>query len=300
MALTPSMSDAQALLKGLKVKDMMNSLYRGMDRAALDLAYNNVRAEPDYQAIMGRFKEQSEAIYRSVEVRRDIRYGSQPRQRFDWLSCGKEAAPTFVFIHGGYWQNYVKDDLAFVARGPLERGFNVVLAEYTLAPEASMTEIVGEIGLLLGFLQSDTSEAGFGGRPVCVCGHSAGGQLAALYRNHPGITLTVCVSALFDLEPISLSWLNDKLKLTQQEVSRFSPLHHIDRGAPTMVSVGMAELPELIRQSQRYATACEASGESVTFLPLPERRHFTILTDLADPAGAHMAAIVDGMVQSTR
>ncbi|CAB3769306.1 alpha/beta hydrolase [Paraburkholderia humisilvae] len=279
---------------------MTNPVYRGMDRAALDVAYNNVRDEPDYQAIMGRFKAQSEVVYRSVEVKRDIPYGGRPRQRFDWLSCGKEAAPTFVFIHGGYWQNYAKDDLAFIARGPLERGFNVVLAEYTLAPEASMTEIVSEIGLLLKFLQSDTSDAGFGGRPVCVCGHSAGGQLAALYRNHPGITLTVCVSALFDLEPISLSWLNDKLQLTEQEISRFSPLHQIDRGAPTVVSVGMAELPELIRQSRSYASACEARGESVAFLPIPERRHFTILTDLADPAGAHMAAIVERVIPSPR
>jgi hypothetical protein len=60
-----------------------------MDRAALDLAYNNVRAEPEYQAIMGRFKEQSEAVYRNAGVRRDLRYGNRSRQRFDWLSCGK-------------------------------------------------------------------------------------------------------------------------------------------------------------------------------------------------------------------
>lgn len=274
----------------------MSSIYRGMDRAALDLAYNNVRAEPEYQAIMGRFKEQSEVVYRNAEVRRDLRYGNRSRQRFDWLSCGKQAAPTFVFIHGGYWQNYAKEDLAFVARGPLERGFNVVMAEYTLAPEASMTEIVDEIGALLDLLQWDTSEAGFGDRPVCVCGHSAGGHLAALHRDHPRVAMTVCVSGLYDLEPISLCWLDDKLNLTEEEVSRLSPLHRIARGAPTIVSVGMTELPELIGQSQRYATACEASGENVIFLPLPEQRHFTILTDLANPNGLHMAAIVDNLV----
>jgi arylformamidase len=274
----------------------MSSIYRGMDRAALDLAYNNVRAEPEYQAIMGRFKEQSEAVYRNAEVRQDLRYGNRSRQRFDWLSCGKQAAPTFVFIHGGYWQNYAKEDLAFVARGPLERGFNVVMAEYTLAPEASMTEIVDEIGALLDFLQWDTGEAGFGDRPVCVCGHSAGGHLAALHRDHPRVAMTVCVSGLYDLEPISLCWLDDKLNLTEEEVSRLSPLHRIARGAPTIVSVGMTELPELIGQSQRYATACEASGENVIFLPLPEQRHFTILTDLANPNGLHMAAIVDNLV----
>jgi arylformamidase len=270
---------------------MMTCMYRGMDQASLDLAYNNVRAEPDYQAMMSRFKAQSDAVYRTAKVHRDIAYGHRPRQRFDWVACGKNDAPTFVFIHGGYWQNYTKEDLAFVARGPLERGFNVVLAEYTLAPEASMTEIVSEIGSMLGFLQSDAGALSFGGRPVCLCGHSAGGQLAALHRNHPAVTLTVAVSALFDLEPIALSWLNNKLQLTPQETSQYSPVRHIGRNTPVILSVGASELPELVRQSQEYAAACEANGDKVTFLPIPGRTHFSILDDLADPYGMHMIAV---------
>ena len=66
--------------------------YRGMDRAALDLAYNNLRAEPDYSAMMARFKNQSDVLYRSAEARRDIAYGDRPRQRFDWLSCGRPSS----------------------------------------------------------------------------------------------------------------------------------------------------------------------------------------------------------------
>jgi pimeloyl-ACP methyl ester carboxylesterase len=269
----------------------MTSSYRGMDRAALDLAYNNVQAEPGYQPKMERFKEQSDTFYRSVTAKRDIAYGERPRQRFDWLSCGQAAAPTFVFIHGGYWQNYTKEDLAFVAKGPLARGFNVALAEYTLAPEATMTEIVGEIGLLLDFLQAHEGEAGFGGRPVCLCGHSAGGQLAALHRGHPAVTLTLMISAIFDLEPIALSWLNEKLGLTREEVVRYSPILQIASGAPTIVSVGEAELPELIRQSNDYAATAKGQEKSFTFLALSGRTHFSILDDLADPNGIHMTVV---------
>lgn len=269
--------------------------YRGMDGAALDLAYNNVRAEPDYIKTMARFKEQSDLLYSIVEMRRDIAYGDLPRQRFDWLSCGRADAPTFVFIHGGYWQNYTKEDFSFVARGALERGCNVILAEYTLAPEVSMTEIVDEIGLLIDFLRNDRSEVGFLSKLVCLCGHSAGGHLAALYRGHPAITLVVTVSALFDLAPIRLSGLNDRLQLTRQEVARLSPLHNIKQGAPLIVSVGTSELLELIRQSQEYANACKAQREVVSFLSLAGRTHFSILDDLADPFGVHMAAIVDAL-----
>lgn len=182
----------------------MEPIFRGMTRAELDVAYNNVKAEPDFAGLMARYHETSRALYRKFQVERDISYGPGPRQRFDWVSCGRPAAPTFVFIHGGYWQNYAKEDLAFVAQGPLAHGFNVALAEYTLAPEATMTRIVAEIRSLLDHLAASANAAGFGGRPVCLCGHSAGGQLAALHRSHPAVDVTVAISGLFDLEPIAL------------------------------------------------------------------------------------------------
>jgi arylformamidase len=269
----------------------MTSSYRGMDRASLDSAYNNVRADPDYQHRMAGFRKRSEALYGAVTATRDVPYGERPRQRFDWLSCDRIGAPTFVFIHGGYWQNYTKEDLAFVAKGPLARGFNVVLAEYTLAPEATMTEIVGEIGQLLDFLQDDGSGVSFGGRPVCLCGHSAGGQLAALHGSHSAVSLTLAISALFDLEPIALSWLNEKLRLTREEVNRYSPVLQVGSVASTIVSVGEAELPELVRQSHSYVAACKEQNANVNFLALPSRTHFSILDDLADPNGTHMSAV---------
>jgi arylformamidase len=279
----------------LKETETMTPLYRGMDRASLDLAYNNVAAEPRYPERMSDFKERSDVLYLSTNARRNIPYGDRLRQRFDWLASGNDNAQTFVFIHGGYWQTYTKEDLAFIASGPLARGFNVILAEYTLAPEASMTEIVGEIGALLDHLQVEPGEAGFGGRAVCLCGHSAGGQLAALQRTHPAITLTLAISALSDLEPIALSWLNEKLKLTLEEISTLSPLYRIESGAPIILSVGENELPELVRQTQSYEAALKYHGEAVTVVSLPGKTHFSVLDDLADPFGMLMNAVADAM-----
>lgn len=273
----------------------MASLFRGMDRASLHTAYNNVKAAADFPGTMAHFRAQSEALYRAVPGQRDIRYGSGPRQRFDWLPCGRPAAPTFIFIHGGYWQNCEKEDFAFVASGPLGRGFNVVLAEYTLAPAASMTQIVGEIGHLLDHLAAESGPTGFAGRPVCLSGHSAGGQLAALYRARAGITYAMPISALVDLEPIGLSWLNDKLQLTPAEIAAYSPLRHIGKGVPMTVTVGAAELPELVRHSSDYARACDAHGERVAYLPVPGRTHFSVLDDLASPDGVQMSALVEAM-----
>ena len=54
-------------------------LYRGMDRAQLDAAYNNSAAVPERDAIVNRLGGTQ-------------RQGASPK------------APTLAFIHGGYWQ----------------------------------------------------------------------------------------------------------------------------------------------------------------------------------------------------
>ncbi|MCC8392862.1 alpha/beta hydrolase [Paraburkholderia sp. MMS20-SJTR3] len=269
----------------------MTTVYRGMDRPTLDAAYNNTQAIPNFPQVLKDFQQRSAQLYERVPGKRDLRYGERARERFDWLSCGETDAPTFIFIHGGYWQNCVKEDFAFIADGPLALGYNVVLAEYTLAPEASMTQIVGEITGLLDHLRRDPDGLGTAGRPVCVSGHSAGGHLSALHRAHPSVSRALPISALVDLEPISLCWLNDKLQLSEQEIAAYSPLRHIGKGVPTLVAVGGAELPELVRHSDDYAAACEAAGEQVALVHVPGCTHFSVLDDLARPDGVLLSAL---------
>lgn len=239
-------------------------------------------------------------LYKNAAAWRDVAYGNLPYQRLDWLSCGRSKAPTFVFIHGGCWQTFNRQDFAFIAAGPLAHGFDVVLPDFTLAPEATMTEIVGEIRLLLDFLETRTGEIGFEGKPVCLCGHSAGGQLAALCRTHPAVTLTLSISALFDLEPISLSGLDEKLRLTPDEVRSYSPVHQIGPGVPAIVAVGAAELPELVRQSQDYAASLRGRAQDTTLLTLAGHTHFSILDDLADPEGALMCRVEAAFAPGSR
>jgi acetyl esterase/lipase len=274
---------------------VMTTLYRGMDRATLDAAYSNTGAVPGSTRLLVDFRVRSADVYRDLPCRRGLAYGLLPRQRYDWFAAGPAGAPTYVFIHGGYWQFCAKEDFAFIVRGPLGRGFNVVLAEYTLAPEASMTQIVGEIGALLDHLQADRDGLGIAGHPLCLSGHSAGGHLTAMHRSHLVVSHAMPISALVDLEPISLGELNDKLHLTAHEVEAFSPLRHIAPGAPTTVVVGDAELPELVRHSRQYAADCQARGEIARYVPVPGCNHFSVLEDLASPMGVQMTALAQAM-----
>ncbi|MFP6562443.1 alpha/beta hydrolase [Paraburkholderia sp. B3] len=270
---------------------MTQAIYRGMDRDTLDMAYNNTKAVADFAGVLADFQARSRKLYEAVPCQRDLRYGGRPRQRYDWIPCDRPDAPTFVFIHGGYWQNCVKEDFAFVASGPIARGYNVALAEYTLAPEASMTEIVAEIGLLLDHLAADRAGAGIAGRPLCLSGHSAGGHLSAIYRAHPAVSKVLAISALVDLEPISLCWLDEKLKLSAREINDYSPLRHIGHGAPMVLAVGANELAELVRHSTDYALACEAAREPVGLVHVPGCTHFSMLDDLARHDGWQMSVL---------
>jgi arylformamidase len=268
----------------------MNEAWRSMDRAALDVAYSNSGAVSNVGEIIAEFERRSAAFYAGSATRsgeRDVVYGLEPRQRYDFFPAVKTDAPTFVFIHGGYWQSRAKEEFAFVAEGPLARGMNVVLAEYTIAPDASMTQIVDEIGALLDSLTAR------GLSRIVLSGHSAGGHLAAVHRRHRSVVAALPVSGLFDLEPISAGGLNDKLRLSADEIERYSPIRHIESGPPMVVSVGAAELPELVRHSHEYADACVARGETVRYVPLPDANHFSILFDLAEADGVQLSALAD-------
>jgi arylformamidase len=266
--------------------------YRGMDREALDRAYNNVAAAPDVAVKMADFGRRSAAIYDRAGIKRDLAYGEAASQRIDWIPGPGVGAPTLAFIHGGYWQSLSKERFAHVAAGPLAHGLNVALIEYTLAPGARIGAIVNEIGRAIDFLAAHFEEWGADPARLCLAGHSAGGHLAAWHRNHPAVSLVLGISGLYDLEPIRLSYLNEKLDLTPAEVAAYSPEVHIIAGVRTLLTVGSAELPELRRQTADYASCLRARGELVEEVSAPGCNHFTILETLALPDGPSLEAVV--------
>ena len=93
-------------------------------------------------------------------------------------------APCLVFIHGGYWQRNSKDQFASLIAGPYAHGWAAALPGYTLAPDASLTEIVAEINAALDWLAANGPAHGIDGK-VVLSGWSAGGHLTAQCLGHP-------------------------------------------------------------------------------------------------------------------
>jgi acetyl esterase/lipase len=269
-------------------------LYRGMDRAALDAAYNNTAAVG--QAARDRYVADWAA--RSDKLRKarggslDARYGDGPRQRLDVFGCGVPAAPTLVYIHGGYWQMNDKEPYAFLGEGVLAAGFNLVLVEYTLAPAARLDGIVAEIRAAVAWVIEHAKELGGDPGRVFVTGHSAGGHLTAMAMADGRVAGGIAISGIYDLEPIRLNYLNEKLGLDAAEAARNSPILHLPaRASSLVVTVGLGELPELIRQSEEYARAWQRHGLPGQYRPVARHDHFSILEELAHPKGKILEAL---------
>ena len=154
-------------------------LFRGMDRAALDVAYNNTAAVgvPKRDQYVSGWSARSDALRKTRDAKIDLRYGDGPRQRLDFFACGKAGAPTLAYIHGGYWQMNDKEPYAFFGEALLPAGFNLALVEYTLAPAARLDQIVAEVRAAVAWVIEHAAEHGGDARRdgEDACGAGRGG-----------------------------------------------------------------------------------------------------------------------------
>ena len=272
------------------------ALYRDMNRAQLDAAYNNGAAVKERDAIIADWNARSARMRQRPGTQLDLAYGAAPREKLDLFLADEREAPTLVFIHGGYWQMNAKEGFSFLAEGPLAHGINVALLGYTLAPEARLDRIVAEIRHGVQFLAGHLADFGADPARLYVSGWSAGGHLTAMTMPLRAVAGGLAISGLFDLEPIRLNYLNEKLGLDAPEAARNSPLLHLPPMAGELiVAYGTGELPELQRQSVEYAQAWIEQGLAGHVLPVDGANHFTVLETLANPEGELAQAVVDLM-----
>jgi arylformamidase len=205
---------------------------------------------------------------------------------FDYFPCGTANAPLFAFIHGGYWQRNDKNGFSVFAKGPLVHGINVAMLGYTLAPEASLTMIVQEVSQALDHLSASAVAFGFDASRLFVGGWSAGGHLTAMMLGHPTVKGGLAISGIFELESIALTYLNEPLSLSGDEIANMSPIRLTDPGlAPVRIVAGGDETSELRRQSEHYAAAAGAAGMTASLRMSEGRNHFSMLEELSDPDG---------------
>ena len=168
----------------------------------------------------------------------------------------------------------------------MAHGINVAFIGYTLAPDATLDQIVDEVRTGIDHLARELPALGGDPERIIVSGWSAGGHLSSMVLGHPHIRAGLLISGIYDLEPIRHSYLNVKLGLDEAMSRRNSPqIHPTGIDKPIAIVVGSGELPLLRKQSADFAAHRAAYGLPVIYEEIPGANHFTMMDELASPTG---------------
>jgi arylformamidase len=282
------------------------------DQAALDAAYDQAAYAPNReQLIERRIADSATARRRTGEPER-VAYGPGEIEWLDIYRSRRAPAPIFVFIHGGAWRSGRSKDFAVPAEMFVRAGAHYVVPEFAWVQDVSGNLIVlaNQVRRVVAWVGENIAR--FGGDPnrLYIGGQSSGGHLAAValttdWQCQFGLPADfikggMCISGMYDLEPVRLSARNRYVRFDDATVADLSPIRHLDRlRAPLVVAYGTCETPEFQRQNREFAAAVEAAGKKVRLLAGEHYNHFELPETLGNPYGLLGRAALDLMGLTT-
>ncbi|MDO8882985.1 alpha/beta hydrolase [Pseudotabrizicola sp.] len=257
-----------------------------------DRAYANGAFIPGADGFVPRWRAEAAAYRGRARAQLGLGYGPGARRRFDLFA--PEGAPRglMVFVHGGYWMAFDREDWSHLAAGAVARGWACAVPSYTLAPEARISAMTDEVAAAV------RAAADLVPGPVVVAGHSAGGHLAARMacedvqsRGGPKVARVVPISPIADLRPLMATEMNATLRLDDAEAVAQSPaLLRPRAGVQAHVWVGGQERPAFLWQARLLSEEwnCPWTVDA-------GRHHFDVMDGLTDPGSPLMDACLGGL-----
>jgi arylformamidase len=256
--------------------------------------YNARASIPEHPHIFTRWLKDSAQARRTHAALFDLAYGEASGERLDFFPTNRSDAPLLVFIHGGWWRSLDKSDFSFIAPAYTRAGFNVALTNYTLAPHASLAEIVQQQLRALAWLYRNAEKYDFDPNRIVVAGHSAGAHLSAMMMAAlwpvfgedlpPNLVKAgILLSGIYDLEPVRhADFVNIDLRLGAEDVTPLSPAG-MPQSHPTpfITAYGGRESDEFRRQTELLVQSWQAGHRET--VPLPDINHLTICDAFGTP-----------------
>ena len=225
----------------------------------------------------------------------DLSYGPADRSKWDLYPALDPSVPCCVHIHGGFWQRGSRESFACMTQGILARGWSAALPGYTLAPDASLSQIVSELRSALDWFDANAGKHGITG-PLILTGWSAGGHLTACLMDHPAVVAGLAISGVFELAPLRESpHDNDLVRLSEDEIATLSPIRQTPSKKMLSVAYGTGELPAMAATSRDYNAHRAMAHSPGDLIPIPAANHFTILDQLLE-ADSHLVRSIVGLV----
>lgn len=279
-----------------------------LDQDELDAAYNQEFYQPHTDAVNSRLS----GLSFDLRIRRGyperVAYGENPDEAMDIYRAPQAGGPVFIFIHGGIWLYLEASSAAFAAEMLLDRGASFVALDFSPVNEldGDLSRMADQVRRGIAWVVQNAES--FGGDPeqVYIGGHSSGGHLAAValttdWVGEFGLPADavkggLCMSGMYDLEPVRLSWRNAYIAFTDAMENSMSPQRHIDRiNVPVVVSYGTLETPEFQRQARDFVAALEAAGKPVQLVTGRSYFHQDMWETLGNPYGPNGRAALQMM-----
>jgi len=284
---------------------MNEVVYKEFRKEEMEFHFNPRVATPDYPRWAEERRKASQRARASLKSWLNVPYGNSPRQGVDIFPADQPVAPVLVHIHGGYWRGGSKDDNCHFVEVFVRAGATVVLVEYDLCPSVTVTEIVRQARSAIAWVYRHISQYGADPSRLHVSGLSAGGHLVAMALAHDWekaglprrmIKGATAISGVYDLDAVLHIAVNEEIRLDPRTARENSPfLHPPLPHTPLIVAVGGAEPRGWKQMSEDFFKLCKERGVECEYLEIPDARHYSLSSLLADPASPLTGAVLRQM-----
>lgn len=258
----------------------------------------------DFDALVGEIVTASARTREALPMIPDVAYGDGPDETVDifFPEGPRQNLPVHMFVHGGYWRMFSKRDYSCIANTVTLAGAIAVIVDYSLMPGQRMEVLVDQVVRAKEWVVQHI--ASYGGDPsrISVSGHSAGAHLATFtFEESEKASEVQCaflLGGLYDLAPLQQSFLQSEIALTEDEVSRFTPLlRRHDGNCNVVLAVGEDETLPFHEQANAFDNRLAAQGLSVSSKIIAGRNHMNSVRDLGVPgteAGELLMSLITG------
>jgi arylformamidase len=236
-------------------------------------------------------------------------YGDHPDEQMDIFPAPRPSGAGFIFLYGGAWRNFTKDDFSFVAKEFVTSGITTVIVNFSKLPAVRLPDVVVQVRRAVDRIYERAATFRIDPNRLYLCGHSSGAHLAttALLTNWSAlgarpdvIKRCACISGCYDLHPVLFSVRADYIKLTAEEAHALSPQRHVKRlPCPLLVAYAEHDTDEFRRHSEDFAEALRRGGRLSALLRLPAVNHFEIIELLGRPGAELFRAVLSHLRETT-
>jgi arylformamidase len=273
---------------------MSEITYKGFRQDELEYQYNPRVSVPEFPELAKVRAAQARKVRDTAKSWLNVPYGSSPRERLDIYPAEYPGGPVLVYIHGGYWRSGSKEDNCNFVPTFTKRGATVVLVEYDLCPQVTITDIVRETRSAVAWVYKNIVRYSGDPSKLFLSGHSAGGHLTAMALAHDWakegfpadlIKGAVATSGVYDLDMVMEISVQEQVLMTPEIAKQNNPFLNPPRvKCPVLVAVGGAEPKGWQQMSENYFAFCKQNDMQVEYLVEPDANHYTMSERLLDDA----------------